>query len=194
MVDTRILFTLLIVAVALVRLGELALSRRHQRRLLARGAREVGRGHYPWMVALHAGWLAAAPAEVWLLDRPFVPQLGAVAGALLIGSMALRWWAIATLGERWTVRVLVVPGAPLVASGPYRLLRHPNYLAVAVEVFALPMIHSAWWTAVAFGLADLVLLSVRIRVEDAALAGARVAVPPAPPAPPPPPPPLESSR
>jgi methyltransferase len=171
-VPTRVLFTLLVVALALARLGELARSRRNERALRARGAFEVGRGHYPWMVALHAVFLAAAPAEVWLLERPFVPPLAAAAGAALAGAFALRRWAIRSLGERWTTRVLVLPGAPLVAAGPYRHLRHPNYLAVVVELLAVPLIHTAWLTALACGAANLAVLAVRVRVEEGALAAA----------------------
>ncbi len=132
----------------------------------------MGRGHYPLMVALHAGVLAAGLAEVWLLGRPFLPGLGFPMLALVAATMALRWWVVATLGRRWTTRVVVLAGAPRVERGPFRLLRHPNYLAVAVEVFALPLVHTAWLTALVFGVADLALLAHRIRVEEAALAAA----------------------
>jgi methyltransferase len=171
MLDSRALFTLLIAAVAVERLAELAVSRRHERALLARGAVEAGARHYPLMVAIHAALLLTAPAEVWLLDRPFLPWLGWPMLALVATTMALRYWVIATLGERWTTRVLVLPGAPLVAGGPYRFLRHPNYLAVAIEVVALPLVHTAWLTALLCGPANLLVLALRIRVEDAALAG-----------------------
>lgn len=167
--DTRLLFSLLIASVALMRLAELERSRRHENLLRARGAREVGRSHYRWMVVLHAVFLVAGPAEVWLLGRPFLPWLAATAGILFAAAMALRWWAIVSLGGRWTTRVMVLSGAPLVTSGPYRYLRHPNYLAVAVELIALPLIHTAWWTAIVCGAANLAVLAVRIRVEDAAL-------------------------
>jgi methyltransferase len=171
MLDSRALFTLLIAAVALERLVELLISRRHERALRARGAVEAGAGHYPVMVAIHAALLVGAPAEVWLLDRPFLPWLGWPMLALVAATMALRYWVIATLGERWATRVLVLPGAPLVAGGPYRFLRHPNYLAVAVEVVALPLVHTAWLTALVCGAANLAILAWRIRVEDAALRG-----------------------
>jgi methyltransferase len=171
MLDSRALFTLLIAAVALERLGELVISRRHEKALRARGAVEAGAGHYPVMVAIHAALLLAAPAEVWLLDRPFLPWLGWPMLALVAATMALRYWVIATLGERWATRVLVLPGAPLVAAGPYRFLRHPNYLAVAVEVVALPLVHTAWLTALLCGAANLAILAWRIRIEDAALRG-----------------------
>ena len=171
MLDSRALFTLLIAAVALERLVELVISRRHEESLRARGAVEAGAGHYPVMVAVHAALLVAAPAEVWLLDQPFLPWLGWPMLALVAATMALRYWVIATLGERWATRVLVLPGAPLVAAGPYRFLRHPNYLAVAIEVVALPLVHTAWLTALVCGAANGAILAWRIRVEDAALRG-----------------------
>ena len=170
-VDTRVLFTLVLAAVVAERLVELVVSRRHERRLRARGAVEVGREHYPWMVVLHATFLAACLAEVWLLGRPFVPALAAAMALLVVLSMALRYWTIATLGDRWTTRVLVLPRAPLVTGGPFRFLRHPNYLAVAMEIFAIPLLHTAWLTAALWGGANLAVLAVRIRVEERALAG-----------------------
>ena len=171
MLDSRALFTLLIAAVAAERLVELVISRRHERALRARGAVEAGAGHYPVMVAIHTALLFAAPAEGWLLDRPFLPWLGWPMLAIVGLTMALRYWVIATLGERWATRVLVLRGAPLVAGGPYRFLRHPNYLAVAIEVVALPLVHTAWLTALVCGVANLAILAWRIRVEDAALRG-----------------------
>lgn len=169
MPGSHALFLLLIAAVALERLVELVISRRHERALRARGAVEAGASHYPLMVAVHGTLLAGAAAEVLLLDRPFLPWLGWPMLGLVAATMALRYWVVATLGERWTTRVLVLPGAPLVARGPYRFLRHPNYLAVAVEVFALPLVHTAWLTALVCGAANLAVLALRIRVEDAAL-------------------------
>lgn len=170
--DSRLLFTGLVLLVAVLRLVELRVSRRNRRRLLARGAREVGAGHYPVMVALHTAFLIAAPLEVWLLGRPIVAPLALAAAALLAAGMALRWWVISTLGERWTTRVLVLPGAPPVTAGPFRYLRHPNYLGVALEVAALPLVHTAWLTALVFSLANGWLLAVRVRVEERALAAA----------------------
>jgi len=169
--DTRLLYLLLVGLVALERGVELIRSRRNARRLRRGGAVEVGTGHYRWMVLLHAAFLAACPLEVWLLRRPFIPPL-ALAMILLLGAtMALRYWAVASLGPRWTTRVFVLPGAPLVRSGPYRWMRHPNYLAVVLELLALPLIHSAWLTAGLFGLLNAVVLRERIRVEDEALRG-----------------------
>ena len=168
-VDSRIAFTVLIVIIAIQRVWELGVSSRHLRALKARGGIEVGTGHYPWMVALHTAFLVSCVAEVWLLDRPWRPVLAGLAVLILGAALALRWWTLATLGERWTTRVLVVPGEELVTSGPYRWLRHPNYLVVVMEIAAIPMVHCAWLTALVFTFANLVLLRERIRVEEGAL-------------------------
>lgn len=172
-------FTLLVAAVALERLAELVVSNRNAAWSLARGGVETGRGHYPVMVVLHTGLLAGALIEVWV-RRPETPGLLAVlAVGLVLASQALRWWCIATLGRRWNTRVIVVPGLAPVTGGPYRLVRHPNYVAVVVEGLALPLVHGAWVTAAVFTLLNAVLLSVRIRVENAALATLPTADPPA---------------
>src|SRR5690349_3651912 len=121
------------------------------------------------MVVLHTGLLVGAVAEVWLAGRPFVPALGWPMLALVVLSQGLRWWCIATLGNQWNTRVVVVPGLPLVRRGPYRLVPHPNYVAVVVEGLALPLVHTAWVTALVFTVANAVLLTVRVRVENAAL-------------------------
>jgi len=165
---TRLLFTGLVVLVAAQRLGELAVSRRNEAELRARGAVEVGAGHYPVMVALHTLFLVSCVAEVWLLRRPLVPALAAGALAVLLAASALRAWTLATLGGRWTTRVLVLPDEEPVKAGPFRYLRHPNYLAVVLELAALPLVHTAWGTALAFSAADAVLLRVRIRAEERA--------------------------
>ncbi len=165
-----LLFDLVIAAVALDRLAELVVAKRHARWAFDRGGVEVGRGHYPPMVVLHTALLVACLAEVHLADRPFLPALGWTALALAIGSQALRWWCIATLGPQWNTRVIVVPGAPLVSRGPYRWLSHPNYVAVAVEGLALPLIHTAWVTAIGFTVLNAVLLlRFRIPTEERAL-------------------------
>lgn len=121
------------------------------------------------MVLLHTLFLISCPAEVWLFDRPLIPGLAAIMLILLAGSFAVRYWTIATLGRRWTTRVYSLPGTPVVTSGPYRWLRHPNYSAVLVETVALPMVHTAWLTAAVFTLANTLLLRVRIGVEEQAL-------------------------
>ena len=165
-------FVVLVALVALERLAELVVSQRNTAWSLARGGREHGAGHYPFMVVLHAGLLAGALAEVLFSERPYVPVLAWTMLAFVLMAQALRWWCITTLGKRWSTRVVVVPGLPLVTGGPYRWLRHPNYVAVVVEVFALPLVHSAWLSALVFTLANAALLRVRIGVEDAALAAA----------------------
>ena len=167
---SRWLYTGLVGLVGVERLVELALSRRHARRAFERGGIEVGRAHFRWMALLHAGLLAACIAEVWLLGRRFVPELAAPMLALTLLAQGLRYWVIATLGWRWNVRVIVVPGEPVVTGGPYRFMRHPNYLAVVVEGLALPLVHGAYLTAATFTLLDALVLRVRIRVEERALA------------------------
>ncbi len=167
--DSRVLYTGLVALVAVMRLVELVVSRRNVARLRARGAIEVGRSLYPWMVAVHAGFLAACVTEVWLLDRPLFPPLAAFCLGLVVGAAALRLWVMAVLGERWSTRVLILPKTSPITLGPFRRLRHPNYLAVVVEFVALPMVHTAWLTAMIFSLANAVVLNRRIRSEEAAL-------------------------
>ncbi|MFF4617687.1 isoprenylcysteine carboxyl methyltransferase family protein [Nonomuraea jabiensis] len=162
-------YLVLIGLVVLERLAELAVARRNLAWARSRGGVEYGRRHYPWIVVAHVALLGAAPAEVWLLGRPFVPALGWLMLAVVVLAQGLRWWCVGTLGRQWNTRVVVVPGMPLVHRGPYRWLRHPNYVAVVAEGLALPLVHSAWLTALAFAAANAVLLTVRVRVEDAAL-------------------------
>ena len=162
-------YVVLIAAVACERLFELTLSRRHARAAFARGGLEYGSGHFRVMSVMHTAFLLACVLEVVLLERPFMPWLGWPALALVATAQALRYWAISTLGDRWNVRVIVVPGEAAVRGGPYRFLRHPNYLAVIVELAALPLVHGAYLTAMAFSLANAVLLGVRIRCEEQAL-------------------------
>lgn len=168
--STPALFVLLMVLVAIERLVELMITRRNAARIFARGGVELGRGHYPWMVLLHTTFLIAAPVEVLLLDRPFLPWLGVPMLILVVAAMALRYWAIVSLDGRWSTRVLMVPGETALRRGPYRWVRHPNYVAVVVELVALPLVHTAWLTALIFSAANAWLLRTRIRVEEAALA------------------------
>lgn len=167
---TAVLYGLLVGAVALERVAELVVSKRNEAWSLARGGREYGQGHYPPMVVLHTALLLACVLEVVLLDRPFVPWLGWTMLLLVLAAQALRWWCITTLGRRWNTRVIVVPGMPPVTGGPYRWFRHPNYVAVVIEGLALPLVHGAWLTAVGFTLLNAIVLTVRIRCENAALA------------------------
>ena len=163
-------FTLLVVAVGVERLAELLVSKHNAAWSIKHGGVETGAGHYPVMVVLHTGLLAGALVETWVRRPDFVPALGWTMVALVLAAQALRWWCIGTLGLRWNTRVIVVPDLPPVTWGPYRFLSHPNYIAVAIEGVALPLVHSAWITALVFTVCNAVLLSVRIRVENAALA------------------------
>ncbi len=159
----------LVLLVGVERLAELVVARRNAAWSLAHGGREHGAGHYPVMVVLHTGLLVGAVVEVQMADRPFVPLLGWPMLAVVVAAQGLRWWCIRTLGRQWNTRIIVVPGLPLVRRGPYARLPHPNYVAVAAEGLALPLVHSAWVTAVLFTLLNAALLRVRIRAEDAAL-------------------------
>jgi methyltransferase len=152
--------------VSIQRLLELRLSRRNERRLRARGAVECGRGHYPFMVALHALWLLSTAVEG---SRSPGARPGRNALAAFLLAQPLRYWAIASLGDHWSTRILVVPGEKPVRRGPYRYINHPNYLVVVVEILALPLIFGARFTALVFSILNAVLLVVRIREEERAL-------------------------
>jgi len=156
--------------VVALRIGELVHARRNTRRLLAQGGIEAGAGHYPWLVGLHAAWLAALAVMVSVRAEVLVH---AVPLGLFVLLLLARWWVIASLGPYWTTRIITVPGAPLVTIGPYRFLRHPNYVVVALEVAVLPLVFGAWKIAVAFTIANGILLVHRIRVENSALAARR---------------------
>lgn len=149
--------------VTLQRVGELVLANRNTRRLLARGAREVGAAHYPLIVAVHAAWLAC----LWWLapDREIDPFWLATLVLLEIA----RIWVIATLGSRWTTRIIVAEGEPLVRRGPYRFLDHPNYMIVVGEILALPLVFGLWRVALVFTLLNVAVLAIRIRAENRAL-------------------------
>ncbi|MGO4127822.1 isoprenylcysteine carboxyl methyltransferase family protein [Inquilinus sp. YAF38] len=152
--------------VAAQRLGELVYARRNESRLRARGAVESGARHYPLFILLHGAWLLAVFLLVPADRDPTWPLL-----ALFVLLQAARVWVVATLGPYWTTRVLSLPGAPLVRRGPYRWVRHPNYLIVTAEIAVLPLAFGAWWIAIAFSLANALLLYHRIGVEEGALAG-----------------------
>lgn len=150
---------------AVQRLGELMLARRNTRRLMRRGAREVGAGHYPAIVALHATWISC----LFLFGSD-----QAIAGPWLVIFaifQIFRVWTLATMGERWTTRIIVLD-EPLVARGPFRYVRHPNYMIVVAEIFVAPMVLGLIWIAVIFSLANAAMLAIRIRAEDAALRSA----------------------
>jgi methyltransferase len=170
----------LLSVIACERVAELVVSARHANALLRRGGTEYGFDHFPVMIVLHVGLLVGCVLEPLLGHRTFIPALGFPMLALTVLANGLRWWCIATLGERWTARVIVLPGTPLVRSGPYRWFAHPNYVAVIVEGAALPLTGSAWITACAFTVLNAALLTVRIRCEAAALAAAAPQAVPAP--------------
>lgn len=160
-----------LVLLAAERLYELRLSRRNARASMARGGVEVGRAHYRVMTALHTAFLLCCALEVVALRRPFPGVPGALALVGVLASQGLRYWAIAALGQRWNTRIIFVPGEAPVVSGPYRWVRHPNYVAVIAEIALVPLVHGAWLTAVAFSIANAALLAVRIRAEERALGG-----------------------
>jgi methyltransferase len=166
---SAILYSVFVGLVAAGRLAELGVAKRNLAWSRERGGTESGFGHYPFMVVLHTGLLIGCVLEVWLGGRPFIPALGWPMLALVVGTFAVRFWCMRALGPQWNTRVIVVPGQPLVSSGPYRFTRHPNYLAVAVEGAALPLVHTAFLTAIAFTVLNAALLTVRIRTENAAL-------------------------
>lgn len=152
--------------VTLQRLGELVLARRNTAKLLARGAIEIGAQHYPLIVSMHAGWLITL--WIWGFDA----RVNLAALAVFILLQGLRVWILATLGERWTTRIIVLSGAPLVTSGPYRYVAHPNYMVVAGEIAALPLALHLPWIALIFSILNAAALAIRIRAESRALASA----------------------
>jgi methyltransferase len=154
--------------VALQRLGELIYARRNTARLLAQGGRERGARHYPLIVLLHLAWLAAMAVLVPAETQPLWPWL-----ALFFLLQAGRLWVLASLGPYWTTRIITLAKAPLVRHGPYRFLKHPNYLVVALEIAVLPLAFGAWQIALVFSLLNALVLAQRIKVEDSALAERR---------------------
>jgi len=160
-------YVVLVLLVGGERVAELVVSLRNARWSFAQGGVESGRGHYPFMVVLHTALLGGCLVEA--AHRSFIPALGWTMFAVVILAQGLRWWCITVLGHQWNTRVIVVPGLHLVAGGPYRWIRHPNYVAVVAEGIALPLVHTAWLTAVIFTVLNIPLLAVRIRSEEAAL-------------------------
>ena len=164
-----ILYLALLVIVALLRLVELRISRRHQMDMVARGAAKVDEPRFRWMVALHTAVLIGAAVEVVFLKRPFLPLLAAIMFAVFLVANGVRWWVIRTLGEHWNVQVMDSTRLGVISSGPFRFVRHPNYAAVFAEMLALPLIHTAWITAVAGSLAHVVVLARRLSTEERVL-------------------------
>jgi len=157
---------LIIALVVLQRAGELMLANRNTQKLKARGGIEIGADHYRFMILLHMAWLMAV---LWLIPAPVVIHWGWL--AVFLALQAMRVWVIATLGPYWTTRIITVPGVPLVRHGPYRFVRHPNYMVVAGEILVLPLVFGEILVAVVFSIANAAMLYWRIREEEAALAG-----------------------
>jgi methyltransferase len=157
----------ILLLVTLQRIAELMIATRNTRRLIEKGAHEAGSGHYPLMVAFHALWLLG----LWYFAWGETVRWPWLVAYLVIE--AARGWVVATLGDRWTTRIIVMPGEELVERGPYRFLKHPNYVVVALEIFILPLAFGLWWYAIIFGLANLAVLWWRIGAEDEALAELR---------------------
>ena len=164
-----IAFLALLVVVAALRIVELRISRRHQAGMVARGAAKVPEPRFRWMVMLHTAVLVGAALEVLFLHRPFIPILAAIMFALFLAANVVRWWVIRTLGEHWNVQVMDSTRLGVITSGPFRFVRHPNYAAVFVEMLALPLIHTAWITAVAGTIGHVIVLSQRLSTEERVL-------------------------
>jgi methyltransferase len=162
-------YLVLLAVIAVERIAELLLSSRNAKKAFARGGREVGQGHYRVMALLHTAFLLACAGEVVGLQRVFPGGLGWAALGGAVVAQGLRYWAIATLGERWNTRIIFMPELAPVTSGPYRFVRHPNYVAVILEMVFIPLVHGAWLTAVVFSAANAALLVVRIQAEERAL-------------------------
>jgi methyltransferase len=158
-----------LMAVALLRGVELLISHRNQHRLAAQGVRKARDPYFHWMALLHAGVLAGAALEVLWLNRPLIPAVAIVAGGLFALANAVRWWVIRTLGAHWNVQVMDSVSLGVISSGPFRHVRHPNYAAVFIELAALPLIHTAWLTALVGSVGHAWVLSRRLAIEEAVL-------------------------
>jgi methyltransferase len=164
-----IAYLALLLVVALLRVYELQISKRHQREMVARGAEKVVDPRFRWMVLLHTCVLIGAAVEVVFLHRPFYPLFAAFCFAIFLGANVVRWWVIRTLGQHWNVQVMNSTGMGVITTGPFRYVRHPNYAAVFVEMLALPLIHCAWITAFVGTVAHAIVLSQRLATEERVL-------------------------
>ncbi len=164
-----IAYLTLLCVVALLRLYELRISRQHQREMLVHGACQVDEPRFRWMVLLHTAVLIGAACEVVFLRRPLIPILAASCFVVFVAANAVRWWVIRTLGEHWNVQVMNSTRLGVITSGPFRYVRHPNYAAVFVEMLVLPLIHTAWITALVGSAAHVLVLSQRLATEEKVL-------------------------
>ena len=167
--STQVLFTGIVVAVIGQRLVEMGISQRHLAKLLSQGAREHGDNWLPAVKLLQTSWWIAMLVEVWVLNRPFIPALGAIAFVLLLAGQLLRYLSMRALKDRWTLTITTIPNSSAVNTGIYRYLRHPNWLGVILEIAALPLIHTACLTAIVCTLVNAWLMSQRIPAEERAL-------------------------
>ncbi len=167
--STKIIFSGIVLAIFLQRCVEVQISQRHRAALLAQGGREHGDNHLPLVKRLQVSWFVAMVVEVWGLNRPFVPTLAAIALTAALTGQLLRYLSMRALGTRWTLPIITLPGRSAVHTGIYRYLRHPNWLGVILEITAVPLIHGAYLTAIAFTLANAWLMRQRIQTEERAL-------------------------
>jgi methyltransferase len=164
-----IAFLALLFCVAALRIVELRISKNHQKQIVADGGSKVTDAKFRWMVLLHTLVLIGAAVEVVFLRRPIIPALAAISFLLFLAANIVRWWVIRTLGEHWNVQIMDSTKLGVVTTGPFRYVRHPNYAAVFVEMFFLPLIHTAWITAVAGSLAHVIVLTQRLSTEERVL-------------------------
>lgn len=162
------LFIIVMAIVCLQRLVELIIAKRNEKWMREQGAYEVGAGHYPLIVSLHIGFFISLAAEVILLERS-ISEWWPVWMSLFLLAQAGRIWSLASLGRFWNTKIIVLPGANVIKQGPYRWIRHPNYLIVAVEILVLPLLFQAYYTALIFSVLNMMILSIRIKVEEKAL-------------------------
>lgn len=163
------LYIALLLLVGAMRIFELRISKRHRDALAARGAEKVKDPHFQWMAMFHTLVLVGAAVEVVFLHRRFIPALAIPMIALFLLANVVRWWVIRTLGQHWNVQVMDSTRLGVITTGPFHYVRHPNYAAVFVEMIALPLIHTAWITALAGTLAHVVVLSLRLSTEERVL-------------------------
>jgi len=162
-------YMVLLLLVGLLRLAEIRISRRNQRRLAAKGVAKIPEPHFRWMVLFHAGILVSAGVEVVFLHRPFLPYLAVAMGIVFLLANCLRWWVIQVMAVHWNVQVMASAGLGVIVAGPFRWVRHPNYTAVFVELIALPLIHTAWVTALVGAAIHCWILSRRLQIEESVL-------------------------
>jgi methyltransferase len=167
--DSRIIFTGIAIAVMVQRLFELRISKRNAAQLIAQGGQVHHDNSIKLVKGLQIGWFAAMLTEVWVLNRPFIPVLAAIALFATVAGQYLRYLSMQALGLRWTLPIITLPGISAVDTGIYHYLRHPNWLGVILEILAVPLIHSAYLSAIFFSIANAVLLTLRVRSEETAL-------------------------